>query len=415
MSGIQIHPERCTLCEACLLVCPFDALERRNDRIEVNAACKVCRICLKACPEGAIELLSEPLDVVDKSLWKGILVVAEQSRGVLQPVSLELVGKARSLASKIHQSVYALVVGSGVEAAAQDLVAHGVDQVLVYEDEALAHFRVDLHTSVLEDCIRYLMPAVVLIGATSVGRSLAPRAAARFRTGLTADCTVLDIRENTDLVQIRPAFGGNIMAEILTTRTRPQFATVREKVMDMAEPVPQPKGRIVARTLSPEKRVSGIRVLETRHKEPVASITDAEILVAAGRGLRGVTDLVMLEELAGLLGGELACTRGLVEDGWMHHSRQIGLSGRTVKPRLILCCGISGAVQFTAGMNAADQIIAINRDPHAAIFKVAHHGLVGDLYEIIPQLIRFIRDDPTTRTNQMLAQREGFASEGKHS
>jgi len=245
---------------------------------------------------------------------------------------------------------------------------------------------------VLEDLISEIRPSVVLIGSTSIGRSLAPRLATRFRTGLTADCTTLKIKPNTDLVQIRPAFGGNIMAQIITTHTRPQFATVRYKVMDQAVRGEE-TGRVFDRSVSGEMLKSDIDVIRVTHKESVTSITDAEVIVAGGQGLKEKEDLEMIRELAFLLGGEYAVTRPLVEKGWADYTRQIGLSGRTVKPKLIITCGVSGAIQFAACMNCSDRIIAINSDPNASIFKIAHTGIVGDLYKILPSLIGELKGD----------------------
>jgi electron transfer flavoprotein alpha subunit len=215
--------------------------------------------------------------------------------------------------------------------------------------------------------------------------------AARLRTGLTADCTVLDIMENTDLIQIRPAFGGNIMAQIVTPHHRPQMATVRYKVMEAPPRGEQPSGRIQACSISGEQLDSNMRILSVKPKEKVKSIEQAEVLVVAGRGVKSKEDLTLLKTLAELLGGELACTRPLAEAGWMDGRRQIGLSGRTVRPKLVIACGVSGAVQFSAGMKSAETIIAVNKDGNAPIFSVAHIGLVGDLYEIIPRLTEKLR------------------------
>jgi electron transfer flavoprotein alpha subunit len=242
-----------------------------------------------------------------------------------------------------------------------------------------------------ENFVSNVKPAAILVGATTVGRSLAPRVAARFKTGLTADCTVLDIKENTDLVQIRPAFGGNIMAQIVTPNNRPQMATVRYKVMSAPERSNAATGKITMCSLEGEKLVSNITVLDVVQKAKETGISDAEVIVVAGRGVKSEKDLQMIRELASLLGGEIAVTRPLIEAGWADAKRQVGLSGRTVRPRLIITCGVSGAVQFTAGMNNSEFIFAINKDEKAPIFKVAHYGIVGDIYEIVPQLIENIR------------------------
>ena len=232
---------------------------------------------------------------------------------------------------------------------------------------------------------------MLLVGATTVGRSLAPRVAARCRTGLTADCTILDIKDNTDLVQIRPAFGGNIMAQIVTPNSRPQLATVRYKVMSAPERSEKTSGKLTICDIDDSKLASNIEVKEVIPKEKEHSISEADVLVVAGRAVKAEKDMEMIKELADLLGGEVAVTRPLVEAGWEDAKKQVGLSGRTVRPKLIITCGVSGAVQFTAGMNNSDYIFAINKDDKAPIFKVAHYGIVGDIYDIVPKLIEEIK------------------------
>ena len=242
----------------------------------------------------------------------------------------------------------------------------------------------------MEDCIKTVKPTVVLVGATSLGRSLAPACATRFRTGLTADCTVLDMKENTDLVQIRPAFGGNIMAQIITTNTRPQFATVRYKVMNVAEKT-EPNGEVVTCEVTDEMLESGMEVISTEIVEKIKGIEEEDVLVVAGRGVKKQEDLGLLQELADALGGQLATTRPLVEKGWNDVTKQIGLSGRTVKPKLIITCGVSGAVQFAAGMDGAECIVAINTDAEAPIFKIANYCITEDLYRVVPALTAAVR------------------------
>ena len=265
-----------------------------------------------------------------------------------------------------------------------------VDEVFVYDQPELKYFRIEPYTAVLEDFIRTVQPSSVLVGGTSTGRSLAPRAAARFRTGLTADCTRLDISSSTDLDQIRPAYGGNIMAHINTPRHRPQFATVRYKIFSIP-PKEAPKGKIRRCSVPAEKLRSAIEILKMTEKKQEKGIEEAEVLVVAGRGIKKQEDLALLQELAELLNGKLASTRAVVEAGWINPRNQIGLSGRTVKPKLIITCGVSGAIQFVAGMDSSETIIAINTDENAPIFKVAHIGIKGDLYKIVPNLIEQIK------------------------
>lgn len=402
MGVLSIHHEKCNLCGTCIKACPFNAMGINEQKLEINAACKMCKICIKSCPLGAITFAEEQKNQVNKEEWKGIMVFVEHMDGAIHPVTLELIGKARELSAKIGHPVYGVFIGSHIVQKARELLYYGVDKVFTYDNEELKHFRVDVYANAFEDCIHRIKPSIVLVGATSIGRSLAPKLATRFRTGLTADCTVLDVKPNTDLVQIRPAFGGNIMAQIATPNTRPQFATVRYKVMDQAECVTHPSGVVVECSLDPLKLKSGIEILKVVHKEKQPGITDAEVIVAAGRGVKDQKDLAMLQELAAALGGQLAVTRPMVEAGWAPYTRQIGLSGRTVKPRLIITCGISGAVQFTASMKSAETIFAINKDKNAPIFKVAHYGIVGDLYEIVPKLLEKVKGEersacPTTK------------------
>jgi electron transfer flavoprotein alpha subunit len=389
MASIVIDNHKCTLCGACIDACPFGALEQDEKGIAVSAACKMCRLCVKSCPAGAITIRDNK-KAVHKDEWRGVLVYAQYEQSRVHPVTLELIGIGRELAGNVGMPVYCLLIGCDVGDTPQKLLEYGVDEVFVYDDERLAHFRVDAYANAFEDLIRDIKPSVVLVGGTSLGRSLAPRVSTRLRTGLTADCTTLRIKDNTDLVQIRPAFGGNIMAQIVTPHTRPQFATVRYKVMNRAEKC-APHGRVTHRKVTDKMAQSSIEVVRIVKKESVPSIAEAELLVVAGQGIREKAHLAMVKELAALLGGEFACTRPLVEKGWFDYTRQIGLSGRTVRPRLVITCGVSGAIQFTACMNAAERIIAINTDRAAPIFRIAHCGIVGDVYEIVPALIDKIK------------------------
>ena len=389
MGVLRINDSKCSHCLTCVSQCPFKAIEEINGKIEINASCRMCKICIKSCPEKAILLDEEKSLSIDKSLWKGILVFVEQYKGEIHPVSIEMIGKAKELAEKINYPVYTVTVGSDeAYMVSLKMLQYGVDKAFYYRDYALEDFRVDIYSNVIEDLIKDIMPSVVLVGATSIGRSLAPRLSARFRTGLTADCTVLDIKENSDLVQIRPAFGGNIMAQIITKNSRPQFATVRYKVMKKAEKTDNVCGIAVERKVSKDMLLSGIEVLKTIAVEKQESIEEAEIIIAAGRGVKTKKDMEMIENLASVFGAQIAGTRPLIESGWLHYTKQIGLSGRTVKPKLIITCGISGAVQFAAGMKNAECIISINKDKNAPIFNIANYCIVGDIYEVIPQLIK---------------------------
>ena len=370
-------------------ICPFHAFTYRSGRLSINAACKMCRLCLKEGPPGLVTLKEEEEEaLVDKSRWRGIAVYAELRQGQIHDVTLELLGKARELAQVNKEPVYTLLIGSKLEEAKAGLQGYGADKIFVYDYPELAEFRIDNYGNAFYDFISKVRPATVMIGATLSGRALAPRLAARCRSGLTADCTKLEMKENGDLVQIRPAFGGNIMAQIITPRHRPQFCTARYKIFSAPPRDPQAVAEIVEMSLNRAELQSVIEILDRQSKPREVDIADAEILVALGRGFRKKEDLQLGEELARRLGGMTACTRPLIEAGWYDGRRQIGLSGRTVKPKLLISAGIAGAVQFSAGMRSAECIIAINQDANAPIFDIAHIGLQGDLYEILPALLK---------------------------
>ena len=391
MAKLIIHQEKITDRYAFMSLCPFGALEYSGGLIQAGAGCRMCGLCVKKGPRGAAEIQQDETPQLDKSAWRGVAVYADHTEGEIHPVTYELIGKAKELAATIQQPVYVLLIGSKMDAAEQRLRQYGVDKIFVYDDPRLEHFRIEPYTAAFEHFIRTVKPGSILVGATTVGRQLAPRVAARMKTGLTADCTVLEMNENTDLSQIRPAFGGNIMAHIKTPNHRPQMATVRYKVMTAPQRAESPSGEIVPCSCAGLDLSSGIEVLRIARKEQEQFIEAADVLVAAGRGVKKEEDLAMLQTLASLLGGQLACTRPMAERGWVDARRQIGLSGRTVRPKLIITVGVSGSVQFAAGMNNADTIFAINSDPNAPIFKVAHYGIVGDLYEILPALIEKIK------------------------
>jgi len=361
--------------------CPFNALVLNENSVEVNELCRACGICVKKCPVQAIRLGQRKAK--DLSAWKGILVYGEYVSGKLHPVTIELIGKGSELADKSGVPLYVVIAGYDCQASAKAILSYPVSKVLVYDHVELEYFRSDVYADVLEDAIHYLKPAAVLIGATPLGRSLAPRAAVRFRTGLTADCTFLDIKPDGSLIQIRPAFGGNIMAEIVTPYTRPQFSTVRYKVMEEAKVKPI-GGTVENRNL--KTLISQIKIIELIKKESKKDIVDSERIVVAGKGVKSKHDMHLIKAFAESIGAEIAGTRPIIENGWVEANRQIGLSGRTVKPKLIITCGVSGAVQFIAGMKAADCVVAVNTDRAAPIFQVADYAVVGDLYSVIPQL-----------------------------
>lgn len=315
-----------------------------------------------------------------------ILVVLEYRQGTIQPIGLELLGFAGKLALQARCKVLGVVIGWNTQAAKAQLEGYALHSVLLCETPD-RYFRADVYAGLLCGCIEQLCPSVVLVGGTDQGRALAPRAAVYFRTGLTADCTELSIREDGLLEQVRPAFGGNVMASILTPKARPQFATVRPGVMAAAKRDSQAHIVFLPGPVVPG---SPIRVLDAHPLERTQDITTAKTLVVAGKGVCKQEDMSMLRRLAKALGGELACSRGVVERGWLPGEQQIGLSGHTVAPNLLVACGVSGSVQFMAGMRRAGTIVALNTDPEAPIFSIAHHPLLADIYEVIPQALELL-------------------------
>ena len=391
MPELKIKQEKVTaeIAEKLVSLCPFSAISYEENKLSINSACKMCKLCVKKGPAGVMEFVEDEANIptVNKDDWKGVAVFADCEQGVLHPVTLELLGKAKELAAVINHPVYAIIIGENTSKNANKLLNYGADKVFVYDNAIFRDFSITTYANAFSDFIEKVKPSSVLVGATNMGRSLAPRVAARFKTGLTADCTVLEMRENTDLVQIRPAFGGNIMAQILSPKTRPQFCTVRYKIFSAPAKAENPTGVIENMPVSAEWEDKRISVTNAVLKPKVTDLSEADVIVAVGRGLKAQADLDAAKELADLLGATLACTRPLVENGWMDASKQIGLSGKTVKPKLIITLGISGSVQFAAGMKSSDLIIAVNNDKNASIFDVAHYCIVGDLYEVLPQLI----------------------------
>lgn len=383
-----VTPEKA---QALVGLCPFDAISYTDGKIDISSACKMCKMCVRK-GDGLVAFVEEETATLDKSLWNGICVYADCTDGTIHRVTFELCGKAKELAKVTNHPVYALVIGSDVAECAKELLHYGIDKVFVYDHKAFSDFRIEPYTAAFCDFIEKHKPSSILVGATNLGRQLAPRVAARCRTGLTADCTVLEMKENTDLVQIRPAFGGNIMAQIITPNTRPQFCTARYKVFTEPQRIEAPCGEIVNMSVTPEMLISGIEVLSSTTKPKDIDIAEAEVIVAVGRGACSEAMRSMAQELADLLGGVVACTRPLVENNMFDAKHQIGLSGRTVKPKLIICLGISGSVQFAAGMKSSDCIVAVNTDASASIFDVAHYCVVGDVTEIVPKLIAKIKE-----------------------
>ncbi|MDP2858229.1 MAG: electron transfer flavoprotein subunit alpha [Bacillota bacterium] len=392
-SSLIIDTHACTLCRLCVSACPLGALSTGDEGVVVDERCNLCSACLDACPVGAMSIQCTggsarempSLGEASDDIW----VYAEHRRGKPAGVSFELLGAARRLA-RGPAAVAAVLLGHEVAGLAEDLITAGADRVYLVEDPELKDFRDEPYTHAMAEMIREHRPSVVLFGATSQGRSLAPRLAGRLKTGLTADCTGLEISEDGLLQQTRPAFGGNIMATILTRRARPQMATVRPRVMKRLEPDPSRAGEVIRPEVS-RPFSSRTELLEFIEETETVNLEDADIIVSGGRGLANPKNFDMLRDLARELGGALAASRAAVDAGWVPYSIQVGQTGKTVGPKVYIAAGISGSIQHLAGMSSSDIIVAINKDADAPIFKFATYGIVGDLFEVVPALIAEIR------------------------
>jgi len=390
---VRVEREKCTACESCIGVCPYEAIVIKEGRAFINEYCQMCSACLTVCPEGAITEYEEGnVPAQDLDSYRGVWVFAENRNKMIAPVSYELLGAGRRLADTLKVELSAVLFG-GTAKDAEELIKRGADKVYFSDDPIFETFNDEPYAGLLAALVNTHKPEVLLAGATAIGRSFLPRVAAKLRSGLTADCTGLEIEAETrNLVQTRPAYGGNIMASILCPRTRPQMATVRPKVMKKGEYDPARKGEVIrveAGGLS-----SRTKVLESVKdiSSGKVNLQEADVIISGGRGLKNPEGFKLLSELAALLNGAVGASRAAVDEGWIGYSHQVGQTGKTVCPKLYIACGISGAVQHLVGMQSSDYIIAINKNPEAPIFNVATYGLVGDLYEILPLLIKKLKE-----------------------
>jgi electron transfer flavoprotein alpha subunit len=392
--GINIINEKCTGCGICVHECPVEAIHMHGGKARIDDdTCILCGACARICPAHAITF--DKPHAENGSAFpgaSGVMVFCERTRVGLSSVCFELLLKGRELAEKRHCELSATLFGSKPEALAQELIAAGADRVFTLDACQLDAFRDDAYAKTLAWLIEREKPEIVLAGATLLGRSFIPRVAALLKTGLTADCTELDIDDKGNLLQIRPAFGGNIMAQILCTRSRPQMATVRPHVFKPASPDPARRGALVKKTPPDDVLASDIEIVSmVRNIGETLSISDADIVVSGGMGLGKAEHFRLLQALAEVLGGAVGATRTAVDKGFAPHSCHIGQTGRTVCPKLYIAIGISGAIQHLVGMQTSEKILAINVDPDAPIFRVADYGLVGDLFDIVPALTEALR------------------------
>jgi electron transfer flavoprotein alpha subunit len=383
MKNINISHDLCIGCGLCVQQCPYDAIIMDGDIARIDENCVLCGYCVPVCPVSAIIMDVSCVNNIDKDVWKGILVYVQTVKSGFHAVSLEMLKLAQDLSKIIDEKVYLVCIGS--EQDISEFNGHTFERIFVYDDQSLQTFRVDKYNSVLIDCINKIKPSTILFGATLETRVLAPYVAVNYNTGVTADCTKVQINESGDLLQVRPAYGGNVMAMILTDHTRPQITTVRPHKQ------PNNKPSVEYCVFDDSQNESKIQIISHCNRKEEVDISQERIIVAIGRGVKEKNDIEIFREFAVIIGGSLACSRSLVEKGWMHGNYQIGLSGKAVRPDLLITLGVSGSIQFQAGIKAAKEIVAINIDPDAPIMSLANWSVIGDMYEFIPKLIRYFK------------------------
>jgi electron transfer flavoprotein alpha subunit len=394
--SISVDKDKCTGCGLCERACPFNAITMVDGKADIDLdKCNLCNSCVEACRKfQAIQIIRETTRTPDMEKYKGVWVFGEQRKGVVQPVVYELLGKARELADKLNVDVSCVLLGANVKDKTQELIHRGADIVYVTDNPKLENFLDEPYARILANLIRKHRPEILLVPATAIGRSVISRVAVQLRVGLTADCTELDIEpQEKFLLQTRPAFGGNIMATVLSKYHRPQLATVRHKVLPESEADPSRTGKIIEDDFDNSFFLSRTRVLDVVEElTSNINISEANVIVAGGRAVGSVENFNILKELADVLGGTIGASRVVVDNGWVPYAHQIGQTGKTVCPNVYFACGISGQIQHLVGMQSSKIIIAINKDASAPIFQVANYGIVGDLFEIVPLLTKKFKE-----------------------
>lgn len=394
---IYIEKSKCTGCRLCEKACPQNSISMNKRKAEIDiTTCTICGICIDTCSkEKAISLLiNRTRDTAKLKEYNGITVFIETKYHEINPISFEILGEARRLADSANLKVTGLIISDSDNLSPEVLFSYGADKVVFYKNKDYKFFRNELYSEITLNFIKEHKPAIFLAGASAIGRSFIPQVAAELKTGLTADCTKLEIAQtNSLLMGTRPAFGGNLMATIICEDSRPQFATVRQHVMKTIDPDYKREGTIEIieePDLEIKQLSSVLKVIE--ESTSAKSITESEIIVAGGYGLKSKENFKLIIKLANLLKGAFAASRSAVDSGWAPYSHQVGQTGKTVNPKLYLAFGISGAIQHIAGMQSSDYIIAVNSDPDADIFNIADIGICSDALEILPTLIKALED-----------------------
>lgn len=389
MANLLIDKDTCTGCESCIPACPFGALSMKEGIAVVDEKCTFCGACVDVCPVSAITLEKEEKAVtIDTGAYKDVWIFIEHEHGKVANVSFELLGEGRKLANDLGCKLCGMIFAEKADDFIKEVVAYGAEKVYVTESPVLKEYRTDPYACAAVNLIRKYKPEIVLFGATTQGRDFAGTVATTLETGLTADCTGLDIDPETKyLKQTRPAFGGNIMATILDyPNYRPQMSTVRPKVFPMPPRDDSKKGEVIREPLPMTEDQVRTKVLEFIKGAETVNLVDAEIIVSGGRGVGSGENFKVIRELAQVLGAAVGASRAAVDSGWIPYEHQVGQTGRTVRPKIYIACGISGSIQHQAGMKTSDIIVAINKDPEAPIFKIATYGVVGDLFTAVPML-----------------------------